>query len=77
MFVPIYAGCNVAASVAHVSLRQPFLRKNSLKNMEIEVIRGLTPVSAVTGDHRAGLLQRGSIGRTRIVTPTVFCRKIH
>jgi len=27
----------------------------------------------VTGDHRAGLLQRGSIGRTRIVTPTVFC----
>jgi putative PIN family toxin of toxin-antitoxin system len=27
----------------------------------------------VTGDHRAGLLQRGSIGRTRIITPTVFC----
>jgi hypothetical protein len=27
----------------------------------------------VTGDHRAGLLQRGHIGRTRIVTPTVFC----
>jgi uncharacterized protein len=27
----------------------------------------------VTGDRRAGLLQRGSIGRTRIVTPTVFC----
>jgi len=27
----------------------------------------------VTGDHRAGLLQRGSIGRTRIVTPAVFC----
>ncbi len=27
----------------------------------------------VTGDHRAGLLQRGSIGRTRIVTPSVFC----
>jgi predicted nucleic acid-binding protein len=27
----------------------------------------------VTGDHRAGLLQRGSIGRTRIVTPVVFC----
>jgi putative PIN family toxin of toxin-antitoxin system len=26
----------------------------------------------VTGDHRAGLLQRGSIGRTRIVTPTRF-----
>jgi putative PIN family toxin of toxin-antitoxin system len=27
----------------------------------------------VTGDHRAGLLQRGSMGRTRIVTPVVFC----
>jgi predicted nucleic acid-binding protein len=27
----------------------------------------------VTGDHRAGLLQRGGIGRTRIVTPAVFC----
>jgi uncharacterized protein len=27
----------------------------------------------VTGDRRAGLLQRGSVGRTRIVTPTVFC----
>ena len=26
----------------------------------------------VTGDRRAGLLQRGSIGRTRIVTPTIF-----
>ena len=29
--------------------------------------------SLVTGDHRAGLLQRGSIGRTRIVTPATFC----
>ena len=27
----------------------------------------------VTGDHRAGLLQQGSIGRTRIVTPATFC----
>ena len=27
----------------------------------------------VTGDYRAGLLQRGHIGRTRIVTPTAFC----
>ena len=27
----------------------------------------------VTGDRRAGLLQRGGIGRTRIVTPAVFC----
>jgi putative PIN family toxin of toxin-antitoxin system len=27
----------------------------------------------VTGDHRAGLLQRGSIGCTRIVTPTIIC----
>ena len=27
----------------------------------------------VTGDRHAGLLQRGSIGRTRIVTPTTFC----
>jgi hypothetical protein len=30
----------------------------------------------VTGDRRAGLLQRGSIGRTRIVTPTVFCAEV-
>lgn len=29
----------------------------------------------VTGDRRAGLLQRGSIGRTRIVTPAAFCAK--
>lgn len=27
----------------------------------------------VTGDRRAGLLQRDAIGRTRIVTPTIFC----
>jgi putative PIN family toxin of toxin-antitoxin system len=27
----------------------------------------------VTGDRRAGLLQRGSIDRTRIVTPVAFC----
>jgi len=27
----------------------------------------------VTGDRRAGLLQSGSIGRTRIVTPAAFC----
>ena len=27
----------------------------------------------VTGDRRAGLLQRSSIGRTRIVTPATFC----
>ena len=27
----------------------------------------------VTGDHRAGLLERGHIGRTRIVTPAAFC----
>ncbi|MCL2076549.1 MAG: putative toxin-antitoxin system toxin component, PIN family [Betaproteobacteria bacterium] len=30
----------------------------------------------VTGDYRAGLLQCGSIGRTRIVTPAVFCAEI-
>ncbi|KPW45970.1 hypothetical protein ALO95_01811 [Pseudomonas syringae pv. antirrhini] len=27
----------------------------------------------VTGDRRAGLLQRGHSGRTRIVTPALFC----
>ena len=27
----------------------------------------------VTGDHRAGLLQRGSMGRTQIVKPAAFC----
>lgn len=30
----------------------------------------------VTGDRRAGLLQQGSIGRTRIVTPTTFCAEV-
>lgn len=30
----------------------------------------------VTGDHRAGLLQRGSLGRTRIVTPAAFCNEV-
>ncbi|MDD2407509.1 MAG: putative toxin-antitoxin system toxin component, PIN family [Tepidiphilus sp.] len=30
----------------------------------------------VTGDRRAGLLQRGSIGRARIVTPTTFALAI-
>jgi putative PIN family toxin of toxin-antitoxin system len=30
----------------------------------------------VTGDRRAGLLQRGSIGRTRILTPSDFCAKV-
>ena len=30
----------------------------------------------VTGDHRAGLLQRGHFSRARIVTPTVFCAKL-
>lgn len=27
----------------------------------------------VTGDHRAGLLQRSNAGRTRIVSPATFC----
>jgi predicted nucleic acid-binding protein len=30
----------------------------------------------VTGDRRAGLLQRGSIGRTRIVTPALFYAEV-
>ncbi len=30
----------------------------------------------VTGDRRAGLLQRGYIGRTRIVTPAIFCAEV-
>lgn len=30
----------------------------------------------VTGDRRAGLLQRRSFGRTRIVTPSVFCAEV-
>jgi putative PIN family toxin of toxin-antitoxin system len=30
----------------------------------------------VTGDRRAGLLQRGSIGCTRIVTPASFCAAV-
>lgn len=29
----------------------------------------------VSGDRRAGLLQRGHIGRTRIVTPAGFCHE--
>ena len=30
----------------------------------------------VTGDHAAGLLRRGNIGRTRIVTPAIFCANL-
>jgi putative PIN family toxin of toxin-antitoxin system len=30
----------------------------------------------VTGDHHAGLLQRGNIDRTRIVTPVSFCTEV-
>lgn len=30
----------------------------------------------VTGDHRSGLLKRGNIERTRIVTPAVFCAEV-
>lgn len=30
----------------------------------------------VTGDRRAGLLQRGHVGRTRIVTPAGFCDEL-
>lgn len=30
----------------------------------------------VTGDRRAGLLQMGSFGRTRIVTPSTFCSEV-
>lgn len=30
----------------------------------------------VTGDRRAGLLQRGSVGRARIVTPAAFCAEV-
>lgn len=30
----------------------------------------------VTGDHRAGLLRHGSIGRARIVTPAGFCAEV-
>ena len=30
----------------------------------------------VAGDRRAGLLQRGSAGRTRIVSPATFCIEV-
>ena len=30
----------------------------------------------VTGDRRAGLLQRGHLGRTRILTPAAFCTEV-
>ncbi|MBL8470383.1 MAG: putative toxin-antitoxin system toxin component, PIN family [Rhodocyclaceae bacterium] len=30
----------------------------------------------VTGDRRAGLLQCGGVGRTRIVTPAAFCEEV-
>lgn len=33
-------------------------------------------VYLVTGDKRAGLLQRGHLERTRIVTATVFCAEV-
>ena len=30
----------------------------------------------VTGDRRAGLLERGHIGRARILTPAQFCAEV-
>lgn len=30
----------------------------------------------VTGDYRAGLLQKGHVGRTRIITPAAFCAEV-
>ena len=30
----------------------------------------------VSGDRRSGLLQRGSAGRTRIVSPATFCAEV-
>jgi putative PIN family toxin of toxin-antitoxin system len=30
----------------------------------------------VSGDRRSGLLQRGSVGRTRIVSPATFCVEV-
>lgn len=30
----------------------------------------------VTGDGKSGLLQRGNLGRTRIVTPAMFCAEV-
>ena len=30
----------------------------------------------LTGDRRAGLLKRGHLGRTRILTPALFCAEI-
>lgn len=34
------------------------------------------PDYLVTGDRRAGLLQRGHLGRTRIVNPATFCAEV-
>ena len=39
----------------------------SLRVMAVEADR------LVTGNHHAGLLQHGILGRTRIVTPATFC----
>jgi putative PIN family toxin of toxin-antitoxin system len=30
----------------------------------------------VTGDRRAGLLQKGSLGRTRVLAPAAFCSEV-
>ena len=30
----------------------------------------------LTGDRKAGLLQLGNIGRTRVITPSEFCREL-
>jgi predicted nucleic acid-binding protein len=30
----------------------------------------------ITGDHRAGLLKKGKIESTRILTPAVFCAEV-
>jgi uncharacterized protein len=30
----------------------------------------------ITGDHKAGMLKLGKIGRTKIITPNIFCKEI-
>jgi uncharacterized protein len=42
----------------------------------LDLIDAAQPDFAVTGDKRAGLLQLGTLGRTKILSATEFCKSV-
>jgi predicted nucleic acid-binding protein len=42
----------------------------------LDLMEAAQPDYAVTGDKRSGLLEIGKLGRTRILSATVFCSSV-